>query len=840
MGIKKAHNVPPFVRYCSAIIPTMFDDSLSYYEALCALNNFLQTNVIDTINNNATVTEEYIRLTNELKEFVENYFDNLDVQEEINNKLDEMAEDGSLIALVKQYIDPIQNAYEAEVDAKLDAQDEAINGQTGRINIIESKVNTLGSGTPAGVYATVADLTSADPDHSKIYVVTADGKWYYYNSGWIAGGTYQSQGIGSNINWDNETLDLRNLQNISVENINTSDLDWEQGSISGANGQRTAATNRIRSNVAFQFTTSHVGVTLPNNYKISIFAYSDNLWHFVESTGWLTGITSFEVNTAYYYRFLISHTDDSTITADAYSDIEIFNAENNIIADVDDLKSRVNTLEQPIEFNRLSTDLHSNILNVKEKELRDCISWEQGSLNSTTGGLVTSTTRLRTVGTFRFNNKTVKFNAESGYKYNIFAYSDAIQISNKYVERAESDWITGSYTLTTNDNYFYRVIVAKNDDSDILVSDISNLSIKEAFNENRDGISNLVSSANNQPKLICHRGMTCIRSENTLPAYEVCGRYGIKYVKCDIQVTSDGHYVCSHQDRMQYPFVTPADNAYISSLTLNDIQNNYYISGPMFDTPYNHELRMPSFEQALVCFRENNIIPMLDMKTGTDYQAVYDILVKYGFKENIILFTARTEVLNGFYAIDPNVKLILWGRYSDAKMTYLLKFKNANVGFATDYEDLSTDRVQWMHEHGIEVATYSINDYSDIQNAIDMGVDYIQSDNCQFGLVSQLSPLNLEYTQTGTGDYELIIPDSSANIFVDYVQLDIEVFYRSGYSLSITIGEKEYIDNKPGMWHKIKLQKIKLNGGLNINITCTDPDFMWIDRKVTLFTSKQG
>lgn len=104
-NIQKAKPVPPFVRYCSAIIPTMFDDSLSYYEALCALNNFLQTNVIDIINNNATVTEEYITLTNELREYVENYFKNLDVQEEINNKLDSMAVDGTLQSLIMAYLE---------------------------------------------------------------------------------------------------------------------------------------------------------------------------------------------------------------------------------------------------------------------------------------------------------------------------------------------------------------------------------------------------------------------------------------------------------------------------------------------------------------------------------------------------------------------------------------------------------------------------------------------------------------------------------------------------------------------------------------------------------------
>lgn len=103
-NIQRSKPVPPFVRYCSAIIPTMFDDSLSYYEALCALWKWLQDNLVNVVNNNATVTEEYIRLTNELKEFVENYFANLDVQEEINNKLDDMVEAGTLQEIITTYI----------------------------------------------------------------------------------------------------------------------------------------------------------------------------------------------------------------------------------------------------------------------------------------------------------------------------------------------------------------------------------------------------------------------------------------------------------------------------------------------------------------------------------------------------------------------------------------------------------------------------------------------------------------------------------------------------------------------------------------------------------------
>lgn len=103
--IQYSKPVPPFVRYCSAIIPTMFDDSLSYYEALCALWKWLQDNLVDVINHNAAATEEYTKLVIDLKNYVENYFDNLDVQEEINNKLDEMAEDGTLQEIIGDYLD---------------------------------------------------------------------------------------------------------------------------------------------------------------------------------------------------------------------------------------------------------------------------------------------------------------------------------------------------------------------------------------------------------------------------------------------------------------------------------------------------------------------------------------------------------------------------------------------------------------------------------------------------------------------------------------------------------------------------------------------------------------
>lgn len=60
-----------------------------------------------------------------------------------------------------------------------------------------AKADAMASGSPKGVYATLALLQAAYPTGTTgAYLVTADGKWYYWNgTTWRAGGTYQSAGI---------------------------------------------------------------------------------------------------------------------------------------------------------------------------------------------------------------------------------------------------------------------------------------------------------------------------------------------------------------------------------------------------------------------------------------------------------------------------------------------------------------------------------------------------------------------------------------------------------------------------------------------------------------------
>lgn len=62
---------------------------------------------------------------------------------------------------------------------------------------VDTKIASVASGSPKGTYATVAALQTAFPTgNTNVYVVTADGKWYYWSgSAWTAGGVYLGTGM---------------------------------------------------------------------------------------------------------------------------------------------------------------------------------------------------------------------------------------------------------------------------------------------------------------------------------------------------------------------------------------------------------------------------------------------------------------------------------------------------------------------------------------------------------------------------------------------------------------------------------------------------------------------
>lgn len=93
----------PFRYWCQKVLPLVYDDSLSYYELLCKVVDYLNKTMEDVETLHGDVTNLHTAYE-KLQSYVNDYFSTLDVQEEINKKLDELVESGRLDVLLNTFI----------------------------------------------------------------------------------------------------------------------------------------------------------------------------------------------------------------------------------------------------------------------------------------------------------------------------------------------------------------------------------------------------------------------------------------------------------------------------------------------------------------------------------------------------------------------------------------------------------------------------------------------------------------------------------------------------------------------------------------------------------------
>lgn len=99
-------NLPPFKWFVLQNFPFIEADfdAITNWQLFCKLGEEINK-IVNSVNTSGQQVEALTNAFNELKSYVDNYFENLDVQEEINNKLDEMAESGQLSDIIAQYLE---------------------------------------------------------------------------------------------------------------------------------------------------------------------------------------------------------------------------------------------------------------------------------------------------------------------------------------------------------------------------------------------------------------------------------------------------------------------------------------------------------------------------------------------------------------------------------------------------------------------------------------------------------------------------------------------------------------------------------------------------------------
>ena len=275
-------------------------------------------------------------------EFVTDYFDNLDVQQEINNKLDQMAADGTLKALIEPWLDD----YTAFVSDNLNAQNE-------EIEVLRARMDTF------------SHLTSGS--------TTGDAELMDARIG-ANGITYPNAGDAIRA----QVTDLEHLINSEVNyGVNAyrgcfaTSFYVDYGKISYANvaTATTRLSNIGTSGGAFDNTyvmTMHekLHIKVTTGYSI---AYVRARWNSPAYTvdpatpfTWHTGESDVAYNSSYpLFFFMVKKNDESTLTPADLPNIVTMETVNDLKDQIDLLNASIGTqVTLPFSMDSMTVDLY--------------------------------------------------------------------------------------------------------------------------------------------------------------------------------------------------------------------------------------------------------------------------------------------------------------------------------------------------------------------------------------------------------------------------------------------------------------------------------------------------
>lgn len=117
----------PFRFWCQMALPLTYDDSLSYYELLNKVVVYLNHTIEDVANVEDNVTSLLNSFT-ELQNYVNEYFDNIDIEAELRNVLDAMVIDGTLDEILSPIVaNQLPEVVETQIDGVVAEQiDDAV------------------------------------------------------------------------------------------------------------------------------------------------------------------------------------------------------------------------------------------------------------------------------------------------------------------------------------------------------------------------------------------------------------------------------------------------------------------------------------------------------------------------------------------------------------------------------------------------------------------------------------------------------------------------------------------------------------------------------------------
>lgn len=220
--------------------------------------------------------------------------------------------------------------------------------------------------------------------------------------------------------------------------------------------------------------------------------------------------------------------------------------------------------------------------------------------------------------------------------------------------------------------------------------------------------------------LVAHRGYSAQAPENTLPAFQKAAEYGFDSIEFDVHQTSDGVWVVTHDENIKS--VTDKSGK-ISSFTYYDLVTANINKGANIDDYVN--LKIPTLEQVLKVCLENNLKPMIEIKTFKEngIDSLLKTIEKYGFTQSCTVISFNFDALELVKKADPSICIYyLTKDLDDDNAKKCLEDKAFGISFNANKKSNSEEKVKKFLDAGVPLVCWTVDDAETIQKYYDMGI----------------------------------------------------------------------------------------------------------------------
>lgn len=223
---------------------------------------------------------------------------------------------------------------------------------------------------------------------------------------------------------------------------------------------------------------------------------------------------------------------------------------------------------------------------------------------------------------------------------------------------------------------------------------------------------------------VAHRGLSAIERENTLPAFVAAGNRPYFGIETDIHITADGKFVCFHDDNTAR--VAGGDRLVIEetsfdtlrALTLTDIDG----------VTRRADLHLPTLAEYITVCRDYGKQCILELKGEFTTEKLSEV----------IAIITGLEYLDGvtFIAFDMGNLVRLRELLPDQSAQFLTvkwedglidRLKAHNLDLDIHHAALTKENIALLHENGIVVNTWTVDESERALQLIEWGVDQITS-----------------------------------------------------------------------------------------------------------------